>query len=158
MSVNKHRPHIFVLPEDDANRQLVNGFLLEFQTRQVQPLKEAGGWKKVLECFVSDQVRGMERYPNRLLVLVLDFDGKDDRLSMAMATIPEHLRDRVFILGAWTEAEDFEASLGSYETIGRAAARDCRHGTNMTWGHPLLCHNASQIARLRDLAQPILFS
>jgi hypothetical protein len=29
MSVNKYHPHVLVLPEDDANRQLANGFLLD---------------------------------------------------------------------------------------------------------------------------------
>jgi hypothetical protein len=157
MSVNKNRPHIFVLPEDDANRQIVNGFLLEFQTRQIQPLEEAGGWRKVLQRFASDHIIGMEKHPNRLIVLFLDFDGNGNRFDTAIAHIPEHLRDRVFILGAWTEPEELKANLGSYETIGRAIANDCLHGTNTTWGHSLLCHNASQITRLRELVQPILF-
>ena len=43
MSVNKFRQHVFVLPEDDANRQLANGFLLDLSVRQVQILPEAGG-------------------------------------------------------------------------------------------------------------------
>lgn len=30
MSVNKERPHVLILPEDDANRQLANGFQLDF--------------------------------------------------------------------------------------------------------------------------------
>jgi len=29
MSVNGHLPHVLVLPEDDANRQLANGFVLD---------------------------------------------------------------------------------------------------------------------------------
>ena len=37
MSVNKYRPHIFVLPEDDTNLQLANGFHLQVAwTRQRQ--------------------------------------------------------------------------------------------------------------------------
>ena len=28
MSVNRHQPHVFVLPEDDANRQMAIGFIL----------------------------------------------------------------------------------------------------------------------------------
>lgn len=28
MSINKFRPHIHVLPEDEANRQIATGFLL----------------------------------------------------------------------------------------------------------------------------------
>ena len=27
MKVNKEQPHLLVLPEDDANRQIVNGFI-----------------------------------------------------------------------------------------------------------------------------------
>jgi hypothetical protein len=27
--MNRYQPHVFVLPEDDANRQLANGFLLD---------------------------------------------------------------------------------------------------------------------------------
>jgi hypothetical protein len=29
MSVNKYLPHVLVLPEDDANRQMANGFFLD---------------------------------------------------------------------------------------------------------------------------------
>ncbi len=37
MSVNRHLPHVFVLPEDGANRQLAKGFHLEVDwTRQRQ--------------------------------------------------------------------------------------------------------------------------
>jgi hypothetical protein len=58
MSVNKNRPHIFVLPEDDANRQLANGFFLDHslwnRRRSFQVLAEAGGWGRVSECFQSD--------------------------------------------------------------------------------------------------------
>ncbi|HRI43685.1 MAG TPA: hypothetical protein PLL78_07365 [Fimbriimonadaceae bacterium] len=45
MSVNKHRPHLFVVPEDDACRQLANGFLLEPEVnqRQIQIEDVAGG-------------------------------------------------------------------------------------------------------------------
>jgi hypothetical protein len=28
MAVNRYKPHIYVVPEDDANRQIANGFLL----------------------------------------------------------------------------------------------------------------------------------
>ena len=53
MSVNKYMPHVLVLPEDDANRQLANGFQLDesLATRKMQILEEAGGWQEVLHCF-----------------------------------------------------------------------------------------------------------
>jgi hypothetical protein len=43
--INKYQPHVIVLPEDDANRQIGNGFLQvpSLQARRIQILPEAGG-------------------------------------------------------------------------------------------------------------------
>ena len=158
MSVNKHRPHLFILPEDRANSQLANGFWLEAGSiRGMLVLPEAGGWKEVLGRFKSDHLAGMSKYPDRLMILLIDFDGRDDRLNEAKHAIPDSLRERVFILGVWTEPEDLKADLGSYETIGRAIARDCRDGTITTWEHKLLLHNEIELNRLRDPVCRILF-
>src|SRR5580704_8616679 len=99
MSVNKHRPHVFVLPEDDANRQMAKGFELGLDPsimRSIQVLEAAGGWEAVLNRFASDHVADMEKYPGRHMVLLIDFDGKTDRLSYATGKILGHLRERVF--------------------------------------------------------------
>jgi len=159
MSVNRRQPHILVLPEDDANRQLANGFLLDqyLSTWRVQVLVEAGGWSKVLDHFLSDHIVEMDRYPNRFMILLIDFDGREDRLQRAKADIPGRLTDRVFILGTLTEPEALKADLGNYEVIGLKMARDCREETNTTWGHPLLRHNTSELDRLRVKVRPILF-
>ena len=157
--VNRSRPHVLVLPEDYANDQLLTGFLLEFDNpRQVQALEAAGGWRAVLDRFNSNEASGMDRYPDRLMVLLLDFDGRSNRLAQVQAAIPKHLTDRVFVLGAWTEPEDLRrANLGSYEAIGRSLANDCRHNANTTWEHELLRHNAYELARFCARARPILF-
>ena len=160
MSVNRYQPHVLVLPEDDANRQLANGFIQDqdVSTRRIQVLEPAGGWMRVLECFKSDHVRAMETCPLRSMVLLIDFDGKKDRMNLAKEVIPSHLTERVFVLGVLTEPEDLrKASLGSYETIGRAMAKDCREETDTTWGHDLLRHSAGEIGRLRDSVRPFLF-
>jgi hypothetical protein len=159
MSVNKYLPHVLVLPEDDANRQLANGFLLDqyLSTWKIQVLEEVGGWVQVLERFLSDHVVAMDRYPGRFMVLLIDFDGRQERLQDAREKIPERLTDRVFILGALSEPEALKANLGSYETIGLAMARDCREETTTTWGHVLLRHNANELDRLREHVRPILF-
>jgi len=159
MSVNKYLPHVLVLPEDDANRQLANGFLLDqyLSTRKIQVLEEVGGWIQVLERFLSDYVAGMDLYQSRFMVLLIDFDGRKERLQDAKARIPENLVDRVFILGALSEPEALRAKLGSYETIGLAMAQDCREETNTTWGHHLLRHNTGELDRLREHVRPLLF-
>jgi len=160
MSADKHQRHVLVLPEDDPNRQMARGFLLDqsVASRRIQVLRAAGDWRKVLDSFGSDHVREMDRYPNRFMVLLIDFDGHEDRLAYAMKAIPERLTERVFILGVLTEPEDLKrAGLGSYEEIGQDLAKDCREDTDTTWGHDLLRHNSGEVDRLRDCVRPFLF-
>jgi len=122
MSGNKSLPHVKVLPEDDANRQLALGFggHTAVDTGSIQVLRVARGWLRVLELFESVHVREMDRHPRRYMVLLIDFDGQPNRLALARAKIPAHLLDRVFVLGVLTEPEELRASIGSYEKIGLA--------------------------------------
>lgn len=160
MSVNKYQPHVFVLPEDDANRQLANEFHRQVpwdRQRHLQVLPPAGGWNDVLNLFESVHAMEMDRCRYRFMVLLIDFDRIEDRLENAKARIPVHLSERVFILGTWTEPEALKSDLGPYEHIGLEMAKDCREETNTTWGHELLRHNASELDRLREHVRPILF-
>lgn len=161
MSVNKHLPHVYVLPEDGANRQLARGFQLDVdgaKQRQMQVLEEAGGWIAVLEHFLADHVARMASNAQRFMVLLIDFDNKQERLQEVKSKIPGHLTDRVFVLGTSSEPEALKtAGLGTYETIGKAMAEDCRQETSTIWGHELLRHNAGELARLRHQVRPILF-
>ncbi len=159
MSMNTYEPHVFVLPEDDANRQLADGFRLEVDRfQQMRVLRVARGWRRGLELFKSLHVAEMDRNSKRFMVLLLDFDDQPERLDLVKADIPPGLADRVFVLGARTEPEDLKkAKLGSYEAIGLAMAKDCREETGTIWAHPLLQHNASELARLREYVRPILF-
>lgn len=159
MSVNRHLPHVFVLPEDDANRQLANGFLLDQSlSDQIRVLEEAGGWNQVIERFCTIYAVEMDRWQRRFMVLLIDFDKRSDRLAVAQARIPERLTNRVFILGSWSEPEELKQALGcSYEDVGLGMAQDCREGTYTTWGHELLRHNAAEINRLYEHVRPVLF-
>lgn len=158
MSVNRYQPHVLVLPEDDANRQLANGFHLQIdQIRRMQVLPVAGGWNEVLDHFQVEHVPEMLRWPNRLMILLIDCDGDQNRLNYARTIIPPGLAARVFILGVLTEPEALKAELGGYERIGSRIATDCRYGTNQIWRQPLLQHNAEEIDRLREQVRPILF-
>jgi hypothetical protein len=160
MSVNRFQPHVHVLPEDDANGDMANGFLLELASPgsgRLQVLPASGGWRNVLQDFASNHVAGMDRYTERHMVLLIDFDDSAERLNYAMDRVPERLRDRVFILRVLSEPEKLPSSLGSPETIGKAMAKDCRDGTDEIWGQPLLRNNAGEISRLRQHVRPILF-
>ncbi|MCW8141446.1 MAG: hypothetical protein KIT58_21290, partial [Planctomycetota bacterium] len=80
MSCNAYMPHVLVIPEDDANRQLANGFVGApgIAPRRIQVLPPAGGWRGVVETLLSDHVSGMRRFEQRLVVLLLDFDEQVD--------------------------------------------------------------------------------
>lgn len=159
MSVNKYKAHVLILPEDDANRELALGFMLNsaVKTKAIEVLQSAGGWHEALTKLNRNHAADMRRFPHRHMVILIDFDSDSNRHATATARIPADLKDRVYIVGAFKEPEDLKRDLGSFESIGEALARDCRHDTNATWGHPLLAHNAAELDRLRSQVRPILF-
>ena len=88
MGVNNYRRHVYVLPEDDANRQLAIEFVLGLPTGQIKVLAPAGGWNHVLESFQTDQAYYMRRFPDRFMVLLIDFDKHDERSPPQKAKFP----------------------------------------------------------------------
>ena len=159
---NKYRPHILVLPEDDAERQLANGFILDpgVDQRRIQVLPPAGGWLKVLESFEKDHVADLRRCPYRVLVMVIDFDERENRLAQTKSRIAADLQDRVFLLGACGEPEDIKRALrdiGSLEVIGTALAEECRTDARSLWNRPELVWNVPELKRLNAAVKPWLF-
>ena len=71
----------------------------------------------------------MRAFPERHMVLLIDFDGDPERLGQAKADIPADLQKRVYILGSLKEPEDLRPELGTFERIGESLARDCRNDT-----------------------------
>lgn len=150
MSCNKHTPHLLILPEDDANRELANGFLLDSRVRcrNIQILKPAGGWLKAVK---SINTYNLDRYEKRQLLLLIDFDDDvESRQKEICASIPENFKSRVYILGTASEPEKLNAALGrpSLENIGLQVANACANNSNTFWEHPLLEHNLDELGRL----------
>lgn len=163
MSSNKYIKHILVLPEDDANRQIANGFLLNpnLDMRAIQVLPPAGGWKKVLSLFTDNHISGMRKYPLRMILMLIDFDQDEDRLKTIKDKIPEDLLARVFVLGSQSEPEELKkniAQLNTFEKIGKALAKDCSNNTDEIWGHDSLKHNKSELDRMIASVKPFLFN
>ena len=168
MRVNKFVEHILVIPEDDANRQIINGFILNLNVKEtaIQVLPIANGWKKVVDKFKNDHVSDMGKFPKRMIVLVIDFDdyrepdglSYENRLIYIKSQVPEDLQERVFILGSRTAPENLKSDMKkSWEDIGESLAKDCAENTNETWGHNLLKHNEDELRRMRLAVKPFLF-
>jgi hypothetical protein len=161
MSVNKHKPHILVLPEDDANRQIANGFILDLNlnSRAIQVLPEARGWKDVVDKLTNDYASTMRQYPHRMIALLIDFDEDKDRLIYVKQQIPDILKNRVFVIGVLSEPERLSRDINkSFEKIGEALAKDCSDNTNELWGHDLLKHNKTELERMISSVKPFLFN
>jgi hypothetical protein len=160
MSVNSERPHVLVLPEDQANTEIANGFKLHpsVDPRRIQVMKNLGGWTRVLDEFERVYVSKLNQNPNCHIVMLIDFDGKSDRRTHVDGHIPDGLRDRVFVVGVLSQPEKLkeDKNLG-FEKIGWELAEDCPSQPDGTWNHDLLKHNAVELGRMWKTLGAIIF-
>ncbi len=161
MSVNKHRPHVYLIPEDDANRQIALGFLDHYAVsdRVVDLRSPAGGWRKVLEVFESEYSKLISGNPNAHVVMLIDFDERiEARRSEIDERIPGDVKPRVFVIGSRNEPETLKSELSmAFERIGQELAQDCLKDDLGRWTHPHLSHNSVELQRLVAVVKPILF-
>jgi len=160
MSTNKYKPHVLVIPEDDANRQLVNGFLLHYAVndRYIQIMTPAGGWRSVLDVFKKEYIQYLNSYNMAHVIMIIDFDGDTNRREECEQQIPDNIRDRVFIIGSIDEPETIKQDLHeSLEQIGWLLATGCSNETYSLWHTPHFEHNASELAKLIVTVRPIVF-
>ena len=100
----------------------------------------------------------MQQFPERMMVLLIDFDDNENRLSYVKTHIPDDLKARVFVLGVLSEPENLRTDINkSFEEIGEALAKDCSENTNELWGHTLLKHNKGELDRMASSVKPFLF-
>ena len=161
MSVNNFLPHVLVIPEDAANREIANGFVLDnrVQETRIQIMLESGGWSKVLDTFIDQQIKLMRKFTDRRIVLLIDFDDQIAvRQTRFCDAIPADLADRVFVIGVGSNPENLRAACNKkFEPIGETLSKECAENTQELWAHQLLRHNAAELARLNKDVKPFLF-
>jgi hypothetical protein len=66
MSPNAYQDHVIILPEDDADRQIANGFRSSYHlgnaNRKVWVVNEAGGWLKAKDLLEQTYVPHLQNY------------------------------------------------------------------------------------------------
>lgn len=156
---------VIILLEDDANRQIVNGFLnhLNINSRAITILPLAGGWKKVGDNFEKNIIPEMLKNSGIIAILVFDFDkhkkkGNIDNFSYVQGKIPKNLKHRVLSLGALHEPEKLKKELGKYEKIGEKLAEDCYDNTYSLWQHSQFKHNLKELNRMIHVVKPVIFN
>ena len=161
MAVNKYKPHVWVVPEDDATRQLANGFLLHpsLDGTCIDIRQASGGWAKVLSAFEASHIADLRKYPLRHLILLIDFDDQvEGRTQKFLARFPEDVSERIYLLGSRSAPEPLRIAMGrSLEKIGEELAKACAAGEPGPWSHELLKHNATELARLTTGVKLFLF-
>ncbi|MCU0795910.1 MAG: hypothetical protein MUF31_08245 [Akkermansiaceae bacterium] len=159
MSVNKYQPHLLVIPEDDANRDIFTGFLnhRSVNSRRVHVENVAGGWTDALDLLINEHARGMRRYDKRHVLILIDFDRRENRFEQVWTKIPKDLRNRVFIMGCQDEPERVRDATGlTKEQLGEALAKACVSGEAGLWDNPILAHNLPELERMRMTICPAL--
>ena len=160
MSVNRYRPYLIILPEDDATEEIANGFIKvsEVNFAAIRIERPARGWPNVVTRFTKEIVSEMNQYSDAMIVLLIDFDDNEKRLSFVEKDIPENLRNRVFIIGIWSNPEALRRNTKkNFETIGETLANNCADNTHDLWNHDLLKHNETELERMREIIKPFLF-
>jgi hypothetical protein len=159
--MNRYTDHLYILPEDDCDRQLANGFRSHDQVRtpRIQVMPPADGWAEVLKKFQVEYIAHLRRYKLGHLVMLIDFDGDyGNRRAHFDRETPADLKDRVFVIGARLTPEELKKALGKdFEDIGKSLADACFKGIDGDWSHQELSHNDPDRQRLLRSVKPFLF-
>ena len=163
MSVNLALPHLIVIPEDNANREIANGFrlIIEKNDRQFLMKKPARGWPNGRYELValSDSTGHLQKYKSSHAALIVDFDGKRERGSEIKQLVSEEVIDRVFVIGVLSEPEKLRNATGmKFEQLGIQIAEGCKDSSINFWQHDLLAHNIEEIRRLSGAVRDIFFN
>ncbi len=149
---NKYQDHLWIVPEDDADRQLAIGFVQHPAIRlgAVQVLPVAGGWR-VARGLLARMVPELQKFARRRVLLLVDFDEDPTRRAEMLRDVPDELHARVFVLGVWSNPERLKADLGGrrLEYLGEDLADACVGQVDGLWAHALLAHNRDEVERLR---------
>ena len=159
--MNRYADHLYVIPQDDCDRQLADGFVLHDQvkTPRIQVMPPAGGWADVLKKFQTEYIKRLREDRLGRVVMLVDFNGDyNNRRAQFENEIPSDLKERVFVIGARETPEELRRELGkSFEEIGMSLADACLKGIDGDWRHDHLRHNDPDRKRLVQMVKPFLF-
>ena len=159
--MNRYAPHVYVIPEDDRNRQIADGFVLHDQVKdtRIQVVPPAGGWSRVIDTFRDEYIAKLREYTAAHVVLLIDFDRQfKKRKARFEREVPDELTTRVFVVGAKDNPEALKKALNiAFEEIGTLLADDCHADVAGLWDHEQLRHNDLERKRLVEIVKPFLF-
>lgn len=158
-AVNKFKPHLFIVPEDEADERIANGFQLHLEVAgEVQIMPAAGGWKKVINTILVEYVPILKSNGNAHVIGIIDCDNDSERIAKQLATFPADLRERIFVIGANANPEVFKNAVKmKFEQIGEKLAAECFSDQFELWNHEMLSYAAGEVVRAKNTLRTFLF-
>lgn len=162
MSVNREKPYLIVLFEDDAYKDLFMGFEFSMQ-KQISQRPVCGGFDSVHLLLTNEKsilLKELNKFPKAYVLALIDADsdnyphsqkGKIDTLKTA---IDVKYQDRVFIIGSKIEAEDIKQVIigqGKWKTVSQKLEDSCKNDHCQLWQDDMLKHNLDEISRLKQV-------
>lgn len=157
MAPNRYKPYLQIFVEDEANRDIVRGFLDFLEKRGVNPQYHiedvCGGRDKVFQSF-RDALGPFQKYQQRIAVLLVDFDGQPhQREDSYQELVPEELQSRVLLLGCRNHPERLEKRSYQY---GEELAQECLDGTwREGWFDPEWSDNRERVQVNQNLLERV---
>ncbi len=161
--MNKYQFALLVVPEDQANKDLVIG-ARDSQPNTIQnkiriePVP--GGRDEVWTATIHDYLPRLERYERWHLVLVIDHDADVPKIQQHFdELIPQSLKSRVWVLGCRSEPESCRSRLGRpgpLRELGSELFNSCMTQLSPLWDHNELNHNKAQLESLRKTLQNLI--
>lgn len=159
MSVNREKPYLIVLFEDNAYKDLFMGFQFSTQ-RQVKQNTVYGGFKYIyLELTNNDSLtlKELKKYSNAYVLAMIDADldsQSESNIEKLKSSICTEYKERVFVVGSQYEAEDIKKTVieqGKWKSVSKKLENSCINEDCGLWQDEMLEHNSAEIARLKKI-------
>jgi len=149
--VDKFKPHLFIVPEDDADRQIAVGFQMHLEAKgEMQIVDVARGWLKVVGVIKDEYVPLLKNNLNSHVLGIIDCDKDADRIAEQLENFPEDIRNRIFLLGVRSAKMHFAE-------IGEKLADECYKDELDLWNHEMLSYSSSEALRAKDVLRELVF-
>lgn len=157
--VNKFKPHLFIVPEDDADRQIAVGFQMHLEANgRMQIVDVAGGWLKVVNVIKDEYVPLLNNNPNTHVLGIIDCDKDADRIAEQLKTFPAGIRNRIFLLGVNENPQEFKRSTKMhFAQIGEKLADECYKDELDLWNHEMLSYSSIEALRAKNALRELVF-
>lgn len=157
--MNKFKPHLFIVPEDDADRQIAVGFQMHLEAKgEMQIVDVARGWLKVVGVIKDEYVPLLKNNLNSHVLGIIDCDKDADRIAGQLENFPEDIRNRIFLLGVNENPQEFKRSAKMhFAEIGEKLADECYKDELDLWNHEMLSYSSSEALRAKDVLRELVF-